>query len=280
VDDPSNPTLAAFELFRRRVFTESVDIVEFATVPIAFVKDGKVTPDRTGILLAIGDNHFVLTAEHDLEEIYNLGYIPFIAAASPTGQPTPLLHDRMVVSHDSKIDIAVFRLDHSVVNQLKAEYRFLRLNDLRLWAPTEVEGPFFLVTGFPSSLETIDEAGRRKLDVSRYLTLRYDGDYDLVKDFAPTSHIVLEYSRDSSYTSGETGRPPKAPGLSGCGIWYLPTPHGLDAWTSQDIKLVGIQNHWHPYEYLKGTTIARALTMIWRWFSDVRDVMRLNGIDF
>lgn len=266
-----------FDRFRRRVFSESVNTVEMSTAPIAYFKDGAMTLDRTGVLLAIGSHHFVVTAGHDLRALSQHGYDPIVLAPSPTEPPVPLLIDRFLVSRDETIDIGIYPLHNTPAANLKKSYRFLRLNDLRTTAPTDREGPYFLLTGFPIGQQTTDQDGRRRVDVCRYLTVRYGGDYSAVELFRPSSHIVLECSRDSEHASGYVGAPPHAHGMSGCGIWYVPIPNGIDAWAKADVRLVGIQTAWCRHEYYKGTAINHALSMIREWFPEVRSAMDLHG---
>jgi hypothetical protein len=275
----SNDSVSADELprsfveFRRRAFMESADIVDSATAPIVFLKDDKSTFDRSGVLLAIGDFHFLITAE--------TGYVLCITAARHSIPMTPIVFDKMYLSHNAAVDLAILRLEPKAVDRLVPDYRFLRLDRVRIFPPQPGEGPFFLVTGFPYATVDVDEESRRRANISRYLTMPYQGANETIDDFLPESHIVLEYSQVSNHTSGHIGPPPTAPGLSGCGMWYLRTPYGTDRWTNADVELVGIQTSWHRARgYVKGTIISHALAMIWGWFSDIRDAMRLHGLQY
>lgn len=275
--DPAEPP--DYVEFRRRAFSN--DIVDWATIPIALTMPDATLLDRTGVLIAIGDFRFLITAEHFLEDYADRGYRLFLMPPRPDGPKVELSFERFYVSHDPAIDIAVFRLSDQQEAQLRDDYRFLRLNNVRLVAPRPDEGPFFLVTGFPAECAGRDPADPGRADVHRYLSSRYDGDYDWIENFNPNNNIVLMYDRRSRHTTGHVGKPPDAPGMSGCGIWYLPVPYGFEGWRDDDIRLVGIQHSWTPRPgYLKGTVISHALSMIWHWFADTRDPMRLHNISF
>lgn len=278
---PQDELPPSFVDFRRRVFTSASNLVESVTTPIVFAKDNLSTFDRTGILFSIADFHFLITAEHDLEQIDRAGYTMYVAPTRPCTPMAPIVSKRILVSHDRSIDLAVILLEQDAVDSLSIDYQFLNLNRLRIGAPSTVEGPYFLVLGFPKVLIDQDGQHRSRLNTSRYLTVRYEGTVESIDDFHPESHIVLEYDTASEHTSGYRGAPPDAPGLSGCGIWYLSAPNGIDLWTEEHVQLVGIQTSWHSKErYLKGTIIAHALAMIWGWLSDTRDVMRFHGLEY
>jgi len=272
--------------FSEKVFIESHEVVDWATAPITFLHkleaDSLATTfDRSGVLLAIGELRFLITAEHDILKYRNAGYIPCIAAPRPDVPPTPLVADKLYVSDDPLVDIAVFSLVPDTVENLKGDYRFLRLNQVRITPPSNLEGAFFLVTGFPADMQDYDEMGRERVNVAKFVTCPLSGRISDIENFIPEAHIVLGYEKDAKHTSGNRVPPPRAPGLSGCGIWYLPIPQGMQGWTQKAIVLYGVQTAWHRQrEYVKGTVIGHALAMIWCWFSDSRDPMRINGFEY
>jgi len=286
VSDNNDEPQAELNNFCTRVFAHSADLVDWATAPVTFLRTKESTLentfDRTGILLAIGELHFLITAEHNIEELIHAGYVPCVAAARPDVPVTPILCNKFYVSHEPLTDMAVFRLETDAVRQiLLGDYRFLRLDRVRIAPPSPKEGPFFLVTGFPTGSVDRDEVNRERANIARLLTVPFKGTNEEIEHFVPESHIVLEYDANARHTSGNAIPPPKAPGLSGCGIWYLPTPFGMHGWSRRDIHLVGVQTAWHRSRgYLKGTIIAHALAMIWGWFSDSRDAMRINGLEY
>ena len=181
----------------RRIFSASNRTVEYCTVPIAFCKDNKTEADRTGVLLAIGELYFLITAEHGLEDLANAGYNLYIPTQRPGIREVPICNDKVYVSHDPTVDLAFFKLEKHVAEQLLKDYRFLRLDQVRLHPPTPSEGPLFLVTGYPSAKRTRDKNQRLRLDVGRHITTLYKGDHYNLENYSPESHIILDYNKES-----------------------------------------------------------------------------------
>ena len=269
-----------YELFREKLFVYSHDFVELVTAPISFVKDRKSEVDRTGVLLQIGEQFFIITAQHDLREILDHGYLPCIPTMRPGMQEIPLLFDNLWYSTTPNVDIAIFVLNTKSATRLKEDYRFLRLGDVRLRERCTPWNSYYLVTGDPVVNQSRDNEGRKVITSARYLTYAYCGEVSEETD--PRRSLLLEYSRESRHTDGRTGCPPMPKGLSGCGVWEATC--GGDSfltWNPKELRLVGIQVAWSPKRrYLKVTWIDEALAMIWNQYRKSRDLMQLVGIEF
>jgi hypothetical protein len=266
--------------FTKKVFAASAEYVEWYTAPIGFANDPNmpVTVDRTGVFLRIGGQSFILSAAHDFKAIIDSGYRPCILMPKPDLKAIFCGCDRSLFANHPEVDLAVVLLEQEVVDYVGEHYRFLRISDLMPPDHVAHEGAVYLVTGFPNALYGRDDAGIKRCEIWRYLTIPYTGNYQNVRGYDPSIHIILEYERDTLSREGKTVHPP---GMSGSGIWFVGNPLTTQFFSVKDFRLVGIQNAWRKeFEYAKGTWIKLALQMIWRYFPDSRDVMRFHGIEF
>jgi hypothetical protein len=72
--------------------------------------------------------------------------------------------------------------------------------------------------------------------------------------------LYIGYPREMMTEEGP--RPlPKAPGLSGSGVWSLGPPMN-EIWSPDSARLVALQRSWLEYEYLRCTLIRDWLTMV------------------
>jgi hypothetical protein len=72
--------------------------------------------------------------------------------------------------------------------------------------------------------------------------------------------LYVEYPREMMTAEG-VKQLPRAPGLSGSGLWTV-NPRVGGIWTPDMAKLVAIQRSWTEWEWLRGTLIREWLTMI------------------
>jgi len=77
---------------------------------------------------------------------------------------------------------------------------------------------------------------------------------------APTTDIFMEYPREA-YTEEGRRELPKAPGLSGSGLWLL-NDERPGFWTPEHAQLIGIETGWLEFEYLRGSPIRAWLQMV------------------
>jgi len=130
-----------------RMMDECADDIR-ATVAIYGRQDDMLVKNRTGVLLAVGQRHLILTAAHDLEE-FSQHKIPLYAApTSPGSFPVPL---DVTVRGNKAMDIAIMELSDSVVGQLVPRRKFLRMTDVDV--SRETPKGFYVVIGYPNSPE-------------------------------------------------------------------------------------------------------------------------------
>ncbi|RIK76864.1 MAG: hypothetical protein DCC68_18445 [Planctomycetota bacterium] len=281
MDDEAVETDELIAAVREKVFAAAVDSIDWYTAPICLYHDGKLIPDRSGVLLQIGSLHFVVTAahlnnDHQLKDAMDHGYDPCITMPAKGLLPVVLGGTKYLSTKSKSEDITVILLTDEIVAQLRDHYRFLRLTDV---APLDTLRPtrLYLINGFPLNLVR-QEPNAKRSEVWRYVTCRYQGNIDDVENFDPDIHLALHYDKHS-YSGDGIRVSPK--GMSGCGVWYVAEGHVAPHVSPESLKLVGIQTAWHPrLQYALATRIRLVLYIIWRYYPDSRDVMKLHGLRF
>jgi len=267
---------------REKVFQAAYDSIHHCTIPICFYRAGAVTHDRTGVLLQIGQLHFLITAahvgeNHTIPDAVKEGYVACVVMSEKGVLPIPIDSERYMTTTNRDEDIAVYLLTAAMEARIAKHYRFLRLSQLQSKNHISHDGAMYLLSGFPQAMVG-QEPDAKRVEIWNYLSRRFDGDYECVPSFDPQTHIVLKYQRRTHNRDGETIHPP---GMSGCGIWFVANALTWPLFSANDFKLVGIQNAWHlDREYAKGTWIDLVLKIIWRDYPDARGPMRLHGMVF
>jgi hypothetical protein len=264
--------------FRERVFNAVHESIDYATVPLFVEADGKAIDYRSGVLLQIGDFKFLVTAGHYLPEYCDKGHAVCLVMPDKGKAPIKLVSELFWSTKSGSEDLSVARLTEPILDYMGDHYRFIRIPQMMSRFDKQQGEGFYLIYGFPTALKGPDDTGATKVESWKYLTVPFSGSYADVEDYQPNLHVVLAYERKSYSREGEKVHPP---GMSGCGIWYVGAPISHALFNKDDFRLVGIQNCWHKgVQYAKGTWIDSVLLIIWKYFSDTRDVMRLHGIDF
>jgi hypothetical protein len=276
--DEGDPENVACE----KVFKAAWETIDQCTVPICFFHDNKMTFDRTGVLLQIGEMRFLVTAAHvgkdnTLPDAVGRGYIPCVMMPVKGLLPVPITSLRYMTTKDNNEDITVYLLTDDMASKLAEHYYFVRLTDVMSRTNTAHHHAMYLITGFPTAMEG-QEPDASFVKTWYYLTRRYDGDYANIASYTPRLHLVVKYQRN---THDRHNRRVHPQGMSGCGIWFVANPVTWPLFAARDFRLVAIQTAWHrDHEYAKGTWIDLVLYIIWHYWSDSRDVMRLHGIEF
>jgi len=275
IDDPNAPLTLETEAGQRifsfwRRMLEGTQDDQRAIVPL-FAKHGeRLAHNRTGVLLAIGDAHFVVTAAHDMEEVAK-GHIGLYLSPS-RGQFAIPLSGRLVGA-EPKIDVAVIELPSNTISELQPERRFLCMSDAD-WNADATPGAY-VVRGYPEQLVRIDWSARNAaFKPMIYLAHVYEG--DLPDGADERIHLLLQHGKKGHAMDGQVLRLPRIPGMSGGGIWKLcEFRRGvMISWQPSQAKLVGIQTHCKHGSYLKGTWIKYALDLIARHYPALGRVMK------
>jgi hypothetical protein len=237
-----------------------------SVLPVYGIQFNKPVQNRSGVLIAIADQGFLVTAAHELKEYIDVR-IPLYVTSPRREEGGIQLVGELHATEESKIDIAVVKMNDETKARLdNAGARFLRKTDLddRIMAVPGI----YLVRGYPLEFNA---------DRMTYSTVLYQGDIptDSEYPFDPACHLLLDHSRDLRWRGGQVARSPRIKGMSGCGIWRLTTrqPSDLATWSPDERRLVAIQTKCKYGSYMKGTWIGHALGLIHHRCPELRTAM-------
>jgi len=240
----------------------------------------------TGVLLRVGDKHFVLTAAH-VFDAFPMRPIPLVITDGVVGNPLFPVGDVTLRRSPTAIpgqrlkddpfdtcvcDISIETADKIIAGQ---QYRFLELKEVEPWDENNARG-WYMVLGFPTKLNE-EDLGPNVLGSAgcAYATFIYLGErgMDPLKRAIRGVHILMDYGPNTTVDDdGKSVSPPPPYGMSGGGMWRVAKRGiNLSDWTIQDLKLIGIQSAVVKKEQvLKGTRIEHALGFIYRGHEDLR----------
>lgn len=278
VVDHSEEDEQRFIAFRERVFKAAHESIEYCSVPLFVEADGKAIDYRSGVLLQIGDGKFLVTAGHHLAGYLEKKYAICLVMPEKGKRAIKLLCELFWTTKSDSEDLAVAQLTEPTLTYMGDHYKFIRIPQMMSRSDPQQGRGLYLIYGFPTAMTGPDDTGETKIESWKYLTYRFQGNYSDVQDYLANMHLVLKYERQTYSLDGEKVHPP---GMSGCGIWFAGRIETHLHFNADDLKLTAIQNCWHKgVEYAKGTWIDDVLLIIWKYFPDTHDVMRMYGIQF
>lgn len=274
----------ATRAFMRRSSIAVRDPISRATMPLFNVQAGRLW--ATGVLLRILDRHFILTAAHVFDgwstpsvpihitdgvkgnELFPVGDV--MLRRSPTSHPD----NRLV---DDPYDACVCEISLGAAERIVAggRMRFLELDELDPWGQEDLRS-WYTVFGFPGELNKTEPVpGVLGSNACAYASFIYGGERGNIpltdKDHGVA--ILLDYGPTTTRDDADQAiLPPPPYGMSGGGIWRVAASgKETDAWTSKDLKLVGIQSSvYDTMHVLRGTRIQHALGFIYRGHEALR----------
>lgn len=196
----------------------------------------------TGTLLAIGDQHFVLTAAHVFEHADPSK--PVFAAIG--GQPVNLARTRHRTKPGSRLDLAIVPVGKPDGNRWAAA-KFLTLADLAVpkRASESLATTAYVAMGFPHTKQQ-----KRLRDGEPYSPSAYDfmTHYEPIRasnkmGADPMLHIAVGFDPEDFIGPNGDGRMADPHGMSGGGLWLI--ENALTT-TSPAPRLVGIIIERHP----------------------------------
>ena len=237
-----------------------------SVLPVYGIQNNRPVQDRSGVLLAIADQGFLVTAAHDLDGITK-AHIPLYVTSPRRGEGGIQLIGELHATEEDRIDVAVVKMNQETMARLDdANARFLRVTDVDNRA-LAIPG-IYLVRGFPIDCNA---------DPMTYQTVLYEGEVPTDSDFPFDSscHLLLDHSRKLQWRGGQEFHSPRIKGMSGCGIWRLTTRPAseLGAWSADERRLVAIQTKCKYGSFLKGTWIRHAFRLIYHRCPELRPVM-------
>ena len=181
--------------------------------------------EASGVLIEVKNQKFLITAGHFLasKDPLDIGIMIENTFYILNGMVKYVNPDESEVA--DKIDIAVWKLDENVASELSKKYSFLPYSEIE-YNHTVSSKPQYLIVGFPWR-NTTKEYAQKKLIVDPFVFLTKASDKRFYKSlkFEEHSNILLDY-RQKKVKNFKTGmvQANKSPeGVSGCGVWFLPT---------------------------------------------------------
>lgn len=221
---PATEFLDRFQKHKNKLVRATANSILRST--IQFYSDsekGDPEADASGLLVALDNRYFMVTAAHVIAEDYDSIYVILPDKELQLGgnlhfTPLPKSGKRK----DDKIDLAVMELDDEVVVELLASFRFLTLDNIGIShkvAPLQ----YYLSVGYPVTM-TKKRWGRNEL---RAVPFPYQTELNKSFNygrfgFKSASHLAVEFDGEvRSESNPNLHLAPKLNGISGSGLWYL-----------------------------------------------------------
>lgn len=237
-----------------------------AICPIFFDGDSGLEHFGSGVLVEIGNAHFLLSAAHVTERRHKH------ALFAPSKDGFTNIFGRFLETalpksgsrHDDTIDVGCVRLDPKVVGNLHSDFQFLDATDCDLHDVT-APGDMYTVIGWP--------ARKSKRDGASLYTEMFSLSGDGVMDFrferlnrSPLTHLLVQhrFKRSTNFSNMLRTQPPHPEGMSGCGIFAWPKDL-RDMKSLAQPKLVSILTEYHQeHNVFVGTRLSVHLNIIHR----------------
>lgn len=247
--DPATEAAAFLNLVREGLGVQ----LHRSTVPILSQRNGgrsgPVVVAGTGVLVAVDDARFLVSAAHVFAYKKKYGAVLCI----PTGEG--LCEDvggdlaTPEAPADEHADIGVLRLPDALARKVEAlGAQFLRLAIALPIVPSKLPDGGYVVYGYPEDGARYDSKGELN-PVPHYLgCIPYRGDTALLGSYDPNFHALLSLKRHEvrNQHTGEVETFPKPHGMSGSGVWWAYASKDVsEGWKPEYARLVAIQSAWY-----------------------------------
>jgi hypothetical protein len=267
--------------FFKRVEGEIVSTIVSATVPFYAVQNDAIVRDRSGVLLRVGDDHFILTASHDLKAIVDNNIYLYVGWCEEDLAPVPIPDAVFHTSDEESLDVAIIKLSTDSAKKILSSSKPISLRSVA--RECSDEKAFYLVSGYPKEwLSVLPD--RIESPPLNYFCRIYEGDalpLDRFK-YDPKLHLLLEFNRHGKKVTStdDTPIPPKSGirGISGCGVWRIVgySPNAMRDWKPEQVSLVGIEHrYWEKQGAVATTRIQHVLAFLAGGFPNVLPAMNL-----
>jgi hypothetical protein len=184
----------------------------------------KIEAIASSVLICFGNDYFMLTAGHVIEDNdpEKIGVVIDNVFKILDGELKYLKpSDNGISNH---IDIAIWRLNAEIVQDLKKAYDFLEPDNLLFKHDNKKISQNYLVVGFPWRKSNPD-IRKNKIKVKPFVLLTRNTDNDVYHQLKinKTLNLLLEYRqrkiiniKSGFFTKGVTPE-----GISGCGVFHL-----------------------------------------------------------
>jgi hypothetical protein len=226
---------------------------------------GVIEQIGSGVLAEIQGELFLLTAAHvtDYEHIGRI-LIPGIQGLiAPHGYFAHLAIAAGSKRLDDNLDIAYYRLDQAILNELHPRFKPLKREDVALF-DSLTEGDIYSFSGYPHRKSRI-RGNRIETEIFSYTGCAVDDKTYQKLGYDPRMHVVIRFERKHAYArDGFRITPPLPHGISGGGVFAW----RKDAFLSGDAeerRLVGIAHTYHTAQNcLVGTRLNAYVSCIFR----------------
>ncbi|HUT88449.1 MAG TPA: hypothetical protein VMY37_03040 [Thermoguttaceae bacterium] len=247
------------------------------TVRLFGVQDNEVKRDRTGVLYRVADQHFILTAGHDLQGIVEHDIPLFLLPTWAEQEPIHLIDCQFHGTETHGRDVAAIRLTDRVFRSLPPPLEFLGHNSVDL-NTDQGNGPF-VIFGYPMQWPDRHDEGIHHTKAMVFVAQPYTGERHPDAFYDPKVNVILGFDRNSVDLGTQTDFTlPHPRGISGCGIWRSADWRELPrkSWADEKPRLVGLQHHYfRDSKYVQGTWIAYALELIVDSYPELGNSMNL-----
>lgn len=220
-----------------------------------------VLPFASGIFVFLGDEFYLLTASHVIEDWSDSNRLfvkikdNYVSIAGK-GCGTEM-------EKEQKIDAAYIKLKPQLVSLLMQWYRFLPY-DRFLLDEKKFDEPAYCAFGYPVINKQKEPSGIKTFGSAYYMMSSHDKVFKYYS-LNPLTHYVLEFQGKAINIKTEQPEKIKTEhyGLSGCGLWYIIIDLDQDKIVSEAF-LIGIMTEFRrgKYDCLIANRIEIVLTMI------------------
>lgn len=204
---------------------------------------GVPQPFASGVFINIDENHFLFTAAHVAEEnmdniyiisnknkLYRLGGDWIINKLEDGG-------DRTL----DKFDVAILKLDEESVMNIKVNHKFIDKTEIGLNHKDKIL-PYYSVVGFPITSKGKYNRYKKTINSTPFIYTTYPFENDIYNElgYDKDINLIVHYDKNNviNYSNNQKQIGPVGNGISGCGLWYVPTQ--LVSENNVKKKLVGI----------------------------------------
>jgi len=231
------------------------------------IKDGKPHPEGSGVFLKIGNEKFLLTAAHVIENQENDIYVGIDKhnLVKLGGELT--INSISGSRKKDKLDLAIMKLSTETINKLGDVYEFLDESEIGINHNFK-DLPMYQSVGFPA---TMSKYNRHKDEIKSnpfiYTTMPAESEVYQKLNCETYCNIIVKYDKGKiiNYKTKKQQTGPDPFGISGSGLWYIPSQLEVPG-KKLDKLLVAIMTEWpvQNRRYWIGTRIDIYTEIIWR----------------
>lgn len=233
--------------YYREIQNDAANDILKSTCQFLTAKDGATVPFASGVFIRVGDNYFLISAAHVMEDNHDELYVPaenndsirLGGELNINSIPSTLSRD------DDQIDIAILKLDEISIEFVSNYYSFIDLDEVEISHSTR-QVPQYISLGYPCT-QTKMKYGTNNLISKpfKYITMPATNEIYVQLECNPYRNIVVHYDKKRvlNYSTGKFKTGPDAYGISGSGLWYIPLQI-VKKGQKVEKKLVGIMIEW------------------------------------